>query len=228
MYVDTVKQFKTEAIERFTNQESFAYYGELEAPPWGQLGFVSQHRDSDALDRSNFQVITEDLQSRFPDAFTIEGSSHWLVGWVDVVRIDTSNDAAVVAAMDWAYQLEQYPVADDEHHSNLEHEEDQEYYDAGGRDDLVKMLEDYEELQFIFAAEDHPEYEYLTGDVLPEYEDALNDCFHRAMSYGDHTAIPKDGVDDELWVFDQRREELIVEARREYEKHQPAIEGMEI
>lgn len=210
--MDSVQQFKNEAVERFTNQESFAYFGELEAPPWGVLGFVGQHRDSDPLDRSNFEVITNDLFEKFPDAFRVESSSHWAVGWVEVVRIDTSNDAAVIAAMDWQYELEQYPVADEEHYSNLEVEEREEYYQTGGREDAISELLPEDDFAHIFDSNE---------ELLPEYEDYLNRAFHDAEQDGSLSSYIAEHMEEQL-------DEKIRDDRREYEKYQSPIEGMEV
>lgn len=191
---DELKAYGETLVENFTGQSHFAYFGDLEAPPWGQLGFAGQHRDSDALDRSNHEVIRDALLEARPDSFRVEGYSHFLVGWVDVIRIDTSDPQAVAAAKSWHDALENYPVADDEHFSQTEHEEDQEYYRYGGRDDAIEILKKSGEFPELFASKDHPDFEYLEGDFLPQYNDALNEAFHDAMAYGDHTAIP----DDEL------------------------------
>lgn len=108
----------------------FAYFGDLhEEDGWGRAFGV--HRDSDALERSNWQVITEDMRERFPDHFTTESASHWLVGWVETGRVRVLEDPsqeiaednltdAFRAVLDWKEKLDGYPVADEEHYSELE------------------------------------------------------------------------------------------------------------
>lgn len=211
----TVGEFKRQVLDNFNRQECFAYFGDLDPEYWGQLGFAGQHRDSDALTRSNHEVIVRDLTERFPESFRVEGSSHWAVGWMDVVRIDTRDDAAVVAAMDWAYALDQYPVADDEHYSKTEHEEDQEWYRCGGREEMIEAIGDDPEFSQLFDED---------GELLPEFEDALNEGFHRAMSHGDHTALP-----DAEYVLEAMGDALSEKEywdRIAYERAQPPFEGV--
>jgi hypothetical protein len=180
---DKIRDAAEGFVANFTRQENFAYFGDLEAPPWGQLGFAGQHRDSDVLDRSNHEVIRDALTELSPDAFAVEGSSHWAVGWVDIIRIDTSDDVAVAAAMAWRDALENYPVADDERYSELEHDDDEQYYQYGGRDHAIEILRDSGEFETLFDRDE---------EFIPAWEDALNMAFHYAMEYGDHTAIPEE------------------------------------
>jgi hypothetical protein len=117
--------------------EDFAYFGDLhEDDGWGRAFGV--HRDSDALERSNWKVITEDMQERFPDDFTTESASHWAVGWVETGRVKVLKDPALgivegnftpafEAVMEWKDNLDSYPVADEADYSALEWEEFTEY-----------------------------------------------------------------------------------------------------
>jgi hypothetical protein len=101
---------------------------------------ISQTRDSDALQRSNFSVISEDMISRFPNDCEIMRSSHWAVGWVEhlVVRvlksdykpsmpIDWEFTEAFEAICEWSDALASYPIADESDYSRREHEELVEY-----------------------------------------------------------------------------------------------------
>lgn len=178
-----LQQFAQEAIERFKEQDSFMYMGDLECPPWGLLGFVGTNRDADALSRSNFEVITKDLLEKHPDSFVVEEYSHWLVGWVKGVRINTSDAKAVETAYKWSEDMENYPVADEDHFTQTEMEEDEEYYRLGGREEIIEIARNSEDLSEIFSE---------SGELLEEYEDFINRAFHNAMSEGDHTALPPD------------------------------------
>ncbi len=211
-----IDEYKQKSLEAWQEQPDFAYFGDLESPPWGVVGGIGQHRDSDALERSNFEVISEDLLERFPESVQIERSSHWAVGWVESMRLDTSDEKATLAAMDWHERLESYPVADEEHWSNLEREEDEEYYQNGGREDAIDILEKSEDFGEIFRI-DGP------GELIPEYEPYLHEAYHEAMQYGDHTAIPDRELLEAMEEALMRKKD---DDRREYEKVQPAIEGM--
>lgn len=92
---------------------------------WTSL--VGKHRDSGLLDISNFEVISEDVQKRFPDDVEVVRFGHWAVGWVDelMVRVyDAQGEItpAFEAAAEWRGALEDYPVASDEDYSRREYE----------------------------------------------------------------------------------------------------------
>ena len=50
---------------------------------WGQ------HRDSDNLDKSNWDYVLKFLNENYKvnEDFTVEGSSHWAVGWMDQLLV---------------------------------------------------------------------------------------------------------------------------------------------
>ncbi len=135
------------AIIKFANDaleipSDFAYFGDLhQEDGWGRT--FSQHRDSDTLERSNWQVITKDLTTRFPDDTAIESYNHWAVGWLETLRVKVllnPNDSdpitednltpAFHAVAEWLTDLDIYPVADESHWSELEYDEFIEYISA--------------------------------------------------------------------------------------------------
>jgi hypothetical protein len=97
-------------------------------------------RDSDALARSNWEVITQDMQGRFPDACDVMHCTHWACGWIDHLMIDTQDSDAMRACVEWVNALADYPVADDEHFSETEWEEWEESWDSWGRSDVLHVL----------------------------------------------------------------------------------------
>jgi hypothetical protein len=94
---------------------------------------ASVHRDSDVLDQSNWEVIKDDMVERFPNDVYVHGSSHWAVGWTDqlAVRVYVYPHPAVgviisdafKAIVEWKGKLEDYPVADESHYSEMEYED---------------------------------------------------------------------------------------------------------
>ncbi len=97
------------------DRPDFAYWGEND--DW--LTAVAMHRDSDALERSNFRVISSDLMARFPDDVTVETFSHWLVGHTEECLVRPDSPAAD-AAQAWRDKLDDYPVADEDDFSEEE------------------------------------------------------------------------------------------------------------
>lgn len=121
------------ALRAVRNQDSFAYFGDR--GHW--LMAIGQHRDSEALTRSNFRTVHKDLETRFSGSVAIERFNHWAVGWNESVLIDPSNVDAVNAAGDWQARLDDYPVADDDDFSDLEYGETLESIEACGLDAVM-------------------------------------------------------------------------------------------
>lgn len=87
---------------------------------------AGQHRDSDALERSNFRSLLKRLGGE-SDTVAIERENHWAVGWVEHLLINPEDVKRVAIAEKTREELEDYPVVDEEDFSNLEHEEFWEY-----------------------------------------------------------------------------------------------------
>lgn len=81
---------------------------------------VSQTRDSGCLERSNFQVAIEMLGGE-SEAVEVNRFGHWGPGWFEIIIVDPSSDKVRIVEQIES-SLADYPVLDDEHFSNLEHE----------------------------------------------------------------------------------------------------------
>jgi hypothetical protein len=124
---------KTKIMELYQRPE--CYIG----PEWnGWYIFLSQNRDSDFVDRSNFEVAWEqlnelnivhdectnyDIDCHFKDTVYTVRDRHWLCGWLEWIAIHQSNIQAYQLALDMESQLSRYPVLNEDHLSNLEWEE---------------------------------------------------------------------------------------------------------
>lgn len=95
----------------------------------GFLLTVAMHRDSDAVDRSNFEIaqtlLVEVADTLPPDDepsmgwVTIHRASHWAVGWVEYLWVADTPKLAE-AALNMLNALTDYPVLDEMHLSELE------------------------------------------------------------------------------------------------------------
>ena len=97
--------------------------------------FLGQHRDSDALTRSNFQTGLEQLGGE-TETVRVINESHWAVGWVEWIAIHESDTDALEKADEMAGDLKDYGSLDDDRWSALEDEEAQELWEIlrlGGR-----------------------------------------------------------------------------------------------
>lgn len=105
----------------------FAYWGDRDLGESWAITF-SQHRDSDALERSNFRVIRADLERDFPDDVDDIRCDHWAVGWIDHLLVRVLDDSGEVTpawrrVCEWLDALADYPVADESDLSELEYDE---------------------------------------------------------------------------------------------------------
>ena len=106
------------------------YYGER----WdGFYVFLSQTRDSEALTRSNFTCALEQIGGNV----AVAHERHWACGWVETILIPQENTQALEIAQKILDKLEDYPVLNEEHYSELEYSE-QDYEDW--RKDLEEAL----------------------------------------------------------------------------------------
>lgn len=103
---------------------------------WYSAG-VGQSRDSDALERANFEAMkqalfalpehTIDLGECGPDndgpGLQVVREGHWAVGWVEWIAIHQTNTRALEVANNICAKLEDYPVIDEELWSRFEDED---------------------------------------------------------------------------------------------------------
>lgn len=89
--------------------------------------FLSRHRDSDALQRANFDAGLAAIggDGKFlPDdetpAVNVVTENHWAVGWVQWIAIHEAEETALRIADDIAAKLEDYPVVNEELWSEYE------------------------------------------------------------------------------------------------------------
>lgn len=98
---------------------------------WGKYGtwvmVAGQHRDSDCLERSNFQVMLKLLGGE-SKTVVIERESHWAVGWVEHILIKPTATAKLKIAFDAVQKIKDYPVLGEEHFSQLESDEANEIW----------------------------------------------------------------------------------------------------
>ena len=107
------------AIRKATGWDLDSYAKDRE---WSGVatGPVGQHRDSEALDRSNFEVIYDDLAERFRGDIEHVSFGHWATGWVEELAWNVGNTELAREVERWEKALADYPVADDMHFSELE------------------------------------------------------------------------------------------------------------
>jgi hypothetical protein len=107
----------------------------------------AQNRDSDALTRSNFTRILEDLNAAAeaagsPDCVLTPSFGHWACGHVDQLCLSAEAPESVIRKAEEILQdLEDYPVYDEDHFSCLEYEESSAFWDGLSPREKVRMAE---------------------------------------------------------------------------------------
>ena len=86
--------------------------------------FLGQHRDSDALTRSNFTCALRAIGG----AAQVVRERHWAVGWVEWIAIHQDDAETLARASAIAERLADYPVLDEDHFSELEYSEACDYW----------------------------------------------------------------------------------------------------
>jgi hypothetical protein len=95
----------------------------------------AKNRDSGTLVRSNFACILRDLEAAAleaeDDASVLTPSfGHWACGWVEQIVLKANAPEAVVRkAEEILDNLEDYPIHDERHFSDLEYEEAATYWE---------------------------------------------------------------------------------------------------
>lgn len=88
---------------------------------------VGQSRDSDTLERSNFECMLTALGGE-SDTVLVIRESHWAVGWVEWIAIHETDATALQRADEIRAALDDYPVIDEMHWCELEHDEANEVW----------------------------------------------------------------------------------------------------
>jgi hypothetical protein len=81
-----------------------------------------QHRDSDCLERSNFACMLKSLGGESETVIVVR-ENHWAVGWVEWIAIHEDDSKSLVIADKIQERLEDYPIINEDHWSELESEE---------------------------------------------------------------------------------------------------------
>lgn len=110
-------------LSKWTRSDS--YYG-AEWPEY--FVFLGQNRDSDSLSRSNFMCALDAIGGE-SDTVTVVRESHWAVGWVEWIAIHESDLTAIDKAQAILNALDDYPVVNEDHWSELEWNEASEYWE---------------------------------------------------------------------------------------------------
>lgn len=135
---------------------------------------VGRSRDSDALERSNFECMLRALGGE-SETVIIVRESHWAVGWVEWIAIHETDSAALQTADEISAALEDYPVIDEMHWSELEYSEMIEFWSGMSRRERAQYILD-EVRRYHWLTPNLMRFRrMLRADYYPGSEDNLTD-----------------------------------------------------
>ena len=123
---------------------------------WGDNGewyvFLGRSRDSDSIEECNWQEAIDRLDKlqasinweefSDDDVYAIESESHWAVGWVETMLINPECYQAIELAEKMLEDLESYPILNEDRLSVMESELIEEDWQAYGKDDCLRGLQE--------------------------------------------------------------------------------------
>lgn len=114
------------------------YMGE-EYPDYYVL--IGQNRDSNYMDRANFDEALEALGGESETVKVIR-SGHWAVGWVEVILIHESDKEHIKIGEEIQDSLSDYPVLSDERYYSYEAKEVNDYWMSAGLRERIRLCQD--------------------------------------------------------------------------------------
>lgn len=106
--------------------------------------FLTQTRDSDAATRSNFECGLKAIGGATPDGLVrVVREGHWAVGWIEWIAIHRDATDALCTANEIADALEDYPIVNEEHWSELECAEAEAFWRELPLRDRVELCRDH-------------------------------------------------------------------------------------
>lgn len=91
---------------------------------------VMKTRDATVLDESNFDSALELLKG-YDESVEVHSFGHWACGWYELILIESDSEAQLIAE-GIVKELENYPVVNEDHYSNLQYERASEYWQRIG------------------------------------------------------------------------------------------------
>lgn len=185
------------------------------------LGPVVDQRDATMLAKANWAALQRELERHpeWEDQWSITGSSHWAVGWVDHLSfqvLDNGEPTEIFRFLKgWFDALSDYPVADEELYSSMQMEAYEEQLDrdlehlAWGklREDLPSDWKEqiHEKLQGV-------SWDYDPQDV-PYHDEATLEGIADELGFLDDEMAEDPASDPLFLVFQERTSGCLIAAQ---------------
>ena len=214
--MNSIEQIK-ETLQTFIEfqptefDSSSNYMGEnLESQKNWLVSSIKLTRDSNLIEKSNFETFTDDLRALEDEGghnWEIHRFGHWVCGWYEIVILNPKPwDSKVLnQALKLESALQNYPILSEDHHSRLELESFNDWVSDDGLSDVYSKIDDDDVLNPFYN-------QFKNSDII----EALNQC---EWSY-DHLSEPYVDI-DENWP--QIKQELLIDF--EFETLSPVCNG---
>ena len=142
------------------------YMGETEFGEWRCL--LTQNRDSGTVTRSNFISAMNELDGEDSLNVKILRFGHWACGWWEMIAVK-HNTREHLEALDIEKRMKDYPVVNEDHLSELEWNETQDYWNDLSLREKVDLCKEHNisifsaRLSYIPDNDTGTLYEYLRG-----------------------------------------------------------------
>lgn len=111
----TTEPYDPQHLRRWTLPDSYV------GKSWPEYYvFLGRSRDSDTLEESNFLAGLAAIGGEDDDMVVVVRESHWAVGWIEWIGIRQDAYDQLRTADAIRARLEDYPVVDEDHWSELE------------------------------------------------------------------------------------------------------------
>ena len=119
-----------EAIKSAKPSENFTGWNldeHAERNGWAGVGLVTgvtKHRDSEAIERANFDSAYDQLTEAFSvGVVEVVRFGHWAVGWFEILTYNTGVNGLAEAVANIIKRLDEYPILDEDLWSQYEWDE---------------------------------------------------------------------------------------------------------
>jgi hypothetical protein len=138
---------------------------------------ISINRDTECcVTLSNWQVC-QDMMNKANIEYELHNFGHWACGWFEILIVHPDSQDFVEEIENL---LSQYPILNDDHHSNMEIEKDDQAWEAYGFRDFISGYND------IASNETEEHIVTLLEDMDKEELRSIFDCLDGTVEHSDY------------------------------------------
>jgi hypothetical protein len=138
---------------------------------------ISINRDTEScITLSNWQVC-QDMMNKANIEYEVHNFGHWACGWFEILLVSPDSQDFVEEIENL---LSQYPILNDDHHSNMEIEKDDQAWESYGYRDFLSGYND------IASNETEEHIVTLLEDMGKDELRSIFDCLDGTVEHSDY------------------------------------------